>query len=97
MAVVVWQKHLNQPPTWDRRRYRGGPMHYADTLGLPVVKQTLEAMDIAPAQLLLDCIAAGTSLAKYWSKHGGAAWAAAKGQTHPSRMQKGGGTLTSKI
>ena len=69
-------------------KVRGGPMFYADTVGLPTVKKTLETLGIKPAKLLEDCIAADMSLTQYWGKHGGKQWAAAKGQTHPTRARK---------
>merc|ERR1740117_2294018 len=71
-------------------KYRGGPMFYADQIGLLVVKSTLESMGIAPAKLLEDCIAADMSLSRYWAKHGGSAWAATKGKRHPSRAKGSG-------
>lgn len=69
-------------------KVRGGPMFYADTIGLKMVKSTLESLDIKPAKLLEDCVAANMSLTKYWSKHGGKQWAAAKGQIHHSRKRR---------
>lgn len=69
-------------------KVKGGPMHYADAIGLENVKSTLVSMNIKPAQLLEDCIAAKQPLAKYWSKNGGKAWAAAKGTVHPSRARR---------
>ena len=69
-------------------KVRGGPMFYADAIGLPTVKKTLEKLSIQPAKLLEDCIAANMSLADYWRKHGGKQWAAAKGQIHPSRKTR---------
>jgi len=69
-------------------KVKGGPMHYADSIGLENVKATLVQMGIKPAQLLEDCIAAKKPLAKYWAKNGGKAWAAAKGQVHPTRQRK---------
>jgi len=52
-------------------RYRGGPMFHADAVGLPLVKKTLEALNIVPSPLLTACIDANMSLTKYWSKYGG--------------------------
>jgi 3-hydroxyacyl-CoA dehydrogenase len=69
-------------------KVKGGPMHYADAIGLDTVKETLVSMGIKPAQLLEDCIAAKQPLAKYWAKNGGKQWAAAKGKVHPSRTRK---------
>lgn len=40
-------------------------MHYADAVGLTTVKETLESLGIRPAQLLIDCINSGQTLAKY--------------------------------
>mmetsp|Transcript_91882 Transcript_91882/g.205273 ORF Transcript_91882/g.205273 Transcript_91882/m.205273 type:complete len:720 (-) Transcript_91882:56-2215(-) len=51
-------------------RYRGGPMFYADEVGLGAVKETLEQMKIRPAKLLSDCVAEGTTLTKFWAKNG---------------------------
>jgi len=47
-------------------RYRGGPMHYADKVGLPLVLSTLEEMGVTPAGLLRQCVAANQTLAKFW-------------------------------
>jgi len=69
-------------------KYRGGPMFYADHVGLPVVKSTLEAMSIKPADLLEECVASKLSLKKYWKKHGGKAWTEARGKQHYSRATK---------
>ncbi len=51
-------------------RRRGGPMFWADQVGLDTVRATLEEIGVAPAQLLLDCVAAGQTLAAYWRAHG---------------------------
>lgn len=51
-------------------RYRGGPMLYADQVGLAKVLAGLEALKIEPAQLLKQCVAEKTTLAKYWKAHG---------------------------
>ena len=48
-------------------RYRGGPLFYADQVGLPVLQRTLEAMAIVPAPLLKECVAARQPLARYWA------------------------------
>ena len=48
-------------------RVRGGPMFYADQVGLTTVKQTLEKMGIKTASLLEECVASGQSLSKFWS------------------------------
>jgi len=54
-------------------RYRGGPMHYADSLGLSKLKATLEkygqshtdgTWSVSP--LLAACVAQGKTLAQYW-------------------------------
>lgn len=74
-------------------KYRGGPMFYADQIGLSVVKSTLEAMAIKPAKLLEDCIAEKLTLHKYWKKYGGKAWAGAKGKQHYSRVTKNNSKL----
>jgi len=46
---------------------RGGPMYYADQIGLPKVKATLEKMGIVPAKLLVECAGSGKSLADFWA------------------------------
>eukprot|EP00750_Incisomonas_marina_P011829 INCI16422.7.p1 GENE.INCI16422.7~~INCI16422.7.p1 ORF type:complete len:563 (+),score=100.06 INCI16422.7:922-2610(+) len=69
-------------------KVKGGPMHYADAVGLAKVHATLLNMGIRPAKLLTTCIEHETSLAKYWAKHGGSAWSSAKGRVHPSRARK---------
>jgi len=48
--------------------YRGGPMHYADYVGLDEVLKGLEKMGIQPAKLLVDCVKADVSLARYFKK-----------------------------
>jgi 3-hydroxyacyl-CoA dehydrogenase len=50
-------------------RYRGGPMYHADKVGLKTVRDTLVEMDVKPAALLEECVAAGKPLAKYWSEY----------------------------
>ena len=50
-------------------RHKGGPMHHADAIGLPLVAATLREVGIEPAALLQACIAAKMPLAKYWPKH----------------------------
>ena len=68
-------------------KHRGGPMHYADAVGLKKVKETLLALNVKPAKLLEDCIAANMTLAKYWKKHGDKMWAATRQQVHYSRRR----------
>jgi 3-hydroxyacyl-CoA dehydrogenase len=51
-------------------RPRGGPMFYADTLGLPKLKAGLEKMGMPVSSLLADCVAANMTLAAYWEKNG---------------------------
>lgn len=51
-------------------RYRGGPMFFADEVGLPHVKESLEKIGVKPAKLLLDCVAARSSLTQFWAKNG---------------------------
>jgi 3-hydroxyacyl-CoA dehydrogenase len=63
-------------------RYRGGPMYYADKVGLDVVLATLKEIGIAPAKLLEDCVAAGMPLAKYWAEHGAAMATAKSSRSH---------------
>jgi 3-hydroxyacyl-CoA dehydrogenase len=53
-------------------RYRGGPMLYADQVGLAKVLAGLEALKIQPAGLLRKCVAEKTTLAKYWKANGDA-------------------------
>jgi 3-hydroxyacyl-CoA dehydrogenase len=50
-------------------RYRGGPMYYADKVGLAVVRDTLKEVGIKPAALLEECVVAGKTLAAYWKEH----------------------------
>ena len=49
-------------------RPKGGPMFWADEVGLQTVKETLETIGVEPAALLNECVAAGMSLDKYWKK-----------------------------
>jgi 3-hydroxyacyl-CoA dehydrogenase len=49
-------------------RYRGGPMYYADKVGLKTVRDTLVEMGLKPAALLEECVNADSTLAKYWPK-----------------------------
>ena len=48
-------------------RHRGGPMFYADALGLPNVVEVLESIGVEPAPLLKEAAASGQSLAKFWA------------------------------
>jgi 3-hydroxyacyl-CoA dehydrogenase len=48
-------------------RNRGGPMFYADTVGLPKVKSVLDAMGVKVAPLLAEVAGSGKSLAEYWA------------------------------
>mmetsp|Transcript_156877 Transcript_156877/g.273034 ORF Transcript_156877/g.273034 Transcript_156877/m.273034 type:complete len:422 (+) Transcript_156877:1-1266(+) len=48
-------------------RNKGGPMYYADQVGLPKVKAVLESMGVEVAPLLAECVAAGKSLAEVWA------------------------------
>lgn len=50
-------------------RYRGGPMHWADTVGLDKIRTQLMEANVKPAQLLEDCVQSGTTLAKFWPKY----------------------------
>lgn len=50
-------------------RYRGGPMYYADKVGLKAVHETLLKIGVKPAALLQECIAAESTLAKFWPKY----------------------------
>jgi len=43
-------------------RATGGPMYYANTVGLPNVLKTLEALKVKPAALLQECVANGWTL-----------------------------------
>merc|ERR1712232_1418681 len=47
-------------------RYRGGPMYYADKVGLKLVRDSLVEVGIKPAALLEECVAANVTLAKHW-------------------------------
>ena len=44
--------------------YTGGPMFWADTVGLPKVVEGLKAMGIEPAKLLAEKAAAGGSFTR---------------------------------
>ena len=66
-------------------RTKGGPLHWADEIGLDVVHATLKNMNIRPAELLVRCVEQKTTLKEFWRKNGGSAWAKARGKTHPSR------------
>jgi len=48
-------------------RKRGGPMYYADTVGLAKVKSVLETMGVKVAPLLEEVIRSGKTLAEYWA------------------------------
>eukprot|EP00656_Telonema_subtile_P006117 TRINITY_DN12809_c0_g1_i2.p1 TRINITY_DN12809_c0_g1~~TRINITY_DN12809_c0_g1_i2.p1 ORF type:complete len:219 (+),score=61.90 TRINITY_DN12809_c0_g1_i2:146-802(+) len=50
-------------------RHRGGPMYYADKIGLAVVRDTLLEMGVKPAALLEECVSSGKPLAKYWREY----------------------------
>merc|ERR1711897_32910 len=50
-------------------RYRGGPMYYADKVGLKTVRDTLVELGMKPSALLEECVAAGSTLAKHWPKY----------------------------
>merc|ERR1711998_427623 len=50
-------------------RVRGGPMHWADAVGLDKIRAQLIEAKVKPAQLLEDCVQAGTTLAKFWPKY----------------------------
>lgn len=50
-------------------RYRGGPMHWADAVGLEKIKAQLEEMKMSPSKLLEECVAQKTTLAKHWPKY----------------------------
>lgn len=41
-------------------------MFYADAVGLPLVKETLERIGVKPARLLCECVDAGQPLAKFF-------------------------------
>lgn len=50
-------------------RYRGGPMHWADAVGLDKISVQLEEMKLKPSALLLECVGAKTTLAKHWPRY----------------------------
>ena len=52
-------------------RRLGGPMHYADNLGLPTVLNWLQAEGLEPASLLVECVAARQTLSRYWEARRG--------------------------
>ena len=70
-AIVQAGDYESERRTREEVQYRGGPMFHADAVGLPLVKKTLEALNIVPSPLLTACIDANMSLTKYWSKYGG--------------------------
>lgn len=45
---------------------RGGPMFYADTVGLPAIARGLRGMGIEVAPLLAECVREGATLAEHW-------------------------------
>jgi len=49
-------------------RVKGGPMFYADQVGLDHVQAVLEGMGVEPAPLLKECVAQQTTLQRYWKK-----------------------------
>jgi len=57
-------------------RVSGGPMHLADTIGLPAVLKSLQGYSeknpgsayFKPSQLLVDCVKADQPLAEFWAK-----------------------------
>jgi len=59
-------------------RVTGGPMHYADVIGLKKIADILtkyastypKAHYFAPASLLKECVASNSSLSKFWAKNG---------------------------
>jgi len=51
-------------------RYLGGPMHWADAVGLDKVVQHLERQGVPPAALLVSCVRSGSTLAAAWAKRG---------------------------
>ena len=51
-------------------RHRGGPMHWADAVGLEEVARSLRAYGVAPTKLLLTCVEQGQTLAQHWKKRG---------------------------
>lgn len=56
-------------------RFKGGPMHYADAVGLPTIAEALskysaqfpDSAHLQPAPLLLKLASEGTSLTEYWA------------------------------
>lgn len=67
-------------------RVKGGPMHWADAVGLDRVKSTLEELGIAPAALLIECVEKDVSLGTYWAKHGSEVQAKARERAATSRL-----------
>ena len=69
---VVYAHGYNWP------RVTGGPMNYADRIGLDKILGTLQKYEqqypsqgyFKPAKLLLDCVEAKQSLAAFWQKNG---------------------------
>jgi 3-hydroxyacyl-CoA dehydrogenase len=70
---VVWTAGYGFP------RYRGGPMFYADTIGLPVLLEGMRkyerifgSMHWQPAPLLVKLVEQGSSIAQWQSERGSA-------------------------
>mmetsp|Transcript_25748 Transcript_25748/g.59546 ORF Transcript_25748/g.59546 Transcript_25748/m.59546 type:complete len:712 (+) Transcript_25748:95-2230(+) len=58
-------------------RYRGGPMQWATSIGLPKVLKKLEELQIEPAELLKECVKNNWSLrSKQFNQKVSDAWAA---------------------
>merc|ERR1740117_1604716 len=49
-------------------RHRGGPMHYADAVGLDEVASSLQLFGVTPAKLLQTCVSNGETLAQHWKR-----------------------------
>ena len=49
----------------------GGPMHWADGIGLTTVRTTLLKLGHQPSALLDECVATGVGLADFWAQKTG--------------------------
>ena len=66
---------------------KGGPLAFADRLGLRVVRDSLRKMGVKPASLLEQCVGSDQSLVEFWESSEGArgAWERSKSEVHVSR------------
>ena len=66
---------------------KGGPLAFADRLGLRVVRDSLRKMGVKPASLLEQRVGSDQSLVEFWESSEGArgAWERSKSEVHVSR------------